>query len=170
MAGLENPSLCFSKAIVFPVLLIQPQCVPSQCALCSGKRSWWLQRACCVPPGTCPLMPWTTGRALSPFGRCPAPTNGGESCRANWPPCWGSLYPQVLGRSPSSRLEWEGSTAQADHNTTTLFWMEGVGCLLCGCVVTLVVHADVTGVEADVVLVLVALVLRHGEECGVLHL
>ena len=48
--------------------------------------------------------------------------------------------------------------------------MEGVGCLLCGCVVTLVVHADVTGVEADVVLVLVALVLRHGEECGVLHL
>lgn len=36
--------------------------------------------------------------------------------------------------------------------------------------VTLVIHADVTGVEANVVLVFVALVLRYGEQRGVLHL
>jgi len=41
---------------------------------------------------------------------------------------------------------------------------------VCLCVVTLVIHADVTGVEADVVLVLEALVLRHSEHRGVLHL
>ena len=48
--------------------------------------------------------------------------------------------------------------------------MEGVGCLLCAWVVTLVIHADVAGVEADVVLVFVALVLCHGEQRGVLNL